>query len=103
MLKTLLIFFSLIFFVNTAKSNELDFSTMSCGEYLYLIERLTTNKNMNAASGILMWLYGFASNQSNVTVFTNEKFRTFANTLGEQCTLNKKEQLLTIVKKIGVN
>ena len=96
---------SLLFllFSTSAHSNELDFGTMPCGEYIYLIERLTNSNNMKTASGILMWLYGYGSSQSNVTVFTNEKFRKFANTLGTQCSTNKTEKLLVMVKKIGVN
>ena len=85
-----------------AYSNELDFNRMKCGQYLQMIEKLSSENKMSVASGVLMWLYGYASGQSGVGVFGNSKFRKFATSLGAECKMNKDRPLLVMVKSIGI-
>lgn len=88
-----------------AYSNELDFYRMKCGQYLQMIEKLSSENKMSVASGVLMWLYGYASGQSGVGEFGNRKFRKFrkfATSLGVECKVNKDRPLLVMVKSIGI-
>lgn len=94
----------LIFITAPAYSDELDFATMSCGKFLQLIEKLGDNDDdMNAAVGVLSWLYGYVSGYSDVTLYSGQKFGSFATNLGEQCAANKSMNVIEMVKQIGVN
>jgi hypothetical protein len=85
-----------------ARAATLDLGKMSCGHYLATINRLARTNHMQSASGMFMWLYGYAARDSNVTIMTKEQFRRFAGELGRQCTRHSDTPLLVMVRKVGV-
>lgn len=85
-----------------ANAGGVDFGRMQCGQYLALLGKLAQTHRMQSASGILMWVYGYASHESHNASIDQGQFRRFANELGRQCSAHPDAPLLATVKRVGV-
>lgn len=80
-----------------------DLGRMTCGQYLALVNKYVQAHRMVTVSGIMMWVYGYASNESHNTSIDRGQFRHFANKLWHQCTAHPHAPFLATVKQVGVH
>ncbi len=84
----------------SAPAAQIEFGDMSCGAYVSKLGALAES-NMQAASTLLVWMYGYGAGVSGGTMFDQEGFERFSRGLAEHCLDNVEMPILDAARVIG--
>ena len=99
-MKRMVLVFALILVSTCAMAGQIEFGEMSCGSYINKIGALAES-NMQAASTLLVWMYGYGIGAAGKTTFDQDGFGHFSRALAEHCLDNIETPVLDAARTVG--
>lgn len=99
-MKRLVVMLVLAMCVSSADAGQIEFSEMNCATYINRIGALAES-NMQAASTLLVWMYGYGTGAAGKTAFDQEGFGAFSRQLAEHCLDNLESPVLDAARTVG--
>lgn len=81
-----------------SKHENIDFSRISCGEFINDIVRVSDDD----AGAVMLWIDGYLSGISGDTVLNWQGMEDYTEKLVEYCLGNKRAKLLDAARKVGI-